>query len=45
MQFFGLSLDLAPLVLVNGKDGKKFYKGNVKSDEIIPWVKEYMVRI
>ncbi|XP_078440703.1 protein disulfide-isomerase-like [Wolffia australiana] len=41
-EYFGLSLDLAPVILINAKDRTKFFKGNVKPDEIVPWVEDYL---
>ncbi|WOH07093.1 hypothetical protein DCAR_0626522 [Daucus carota subsp. sativus] len=41
-QYFGLSEDQAPVILVQTSDSQKYLKGNVEADQIAPWLKEYM---
>ncbi|KAL8126532.1 hypothetical protein AgCh_013708 [Apium graveolens] len=40
-QYFGLSEDQAPVILIQTSDGQKYLKANVEADQIAPWLKEY----
>lgn len=41
-QYFGLSEDQVPVILVQTSDSQKYLKGNAEADQIAPWLKEYM---
>ncbi|KAJ0976830.1 hypothetical protein J5N97_012304 [Dioscorea zingiberensis] len=40
-QFFGLSEEQVPLIVVTNTDGQKYLKANVEPDQIASWLKEY----
>ena len=42
-QYFGLKQDQAPLILIQHNDAKKFFKPNLKPDDIATWLKDYKV--
>ncbi|KAK1367147.1 Protein disulfide-isomerase [Heracleum sosnowskyi] len=41
-QYFGLSEDQVPVILVQTSDSQKYLKGNVEAEQIAPWLKDYM---
>ncbi|CAI9115383.1 OLC1v1016275C5 [Oldenlandia corymbosa var. corymbosa] len=40
-QYFGLSEDQVPLIVIQKNNGQKFLKTNLEPDHIAPWVKDY----
>lgn len=42
-QYFGLTEDQAPLLLIQTSDGQKYLKANIEPDQIAPWLKDYTV--
>ncbi|XP_022879511.1 protein disulfide-isomerase-like [Olea europaea var. sylvestris] len=40
-QYFGLTEDQAPLLLIQTSDGQKYLKANIEPDQIAPWLKDY----
>ncbi|KAJ9541728.1 hypothetical protein OSB04_028234 [Centaurea solstitialis] len=41
-QFFGLTEDQAPVLVVQNSEGLKFINPNVEIDQIAPWLKDYV---
>lgn len=44
-QYFGLSEDQVPVILIQTSDSQKYLKANVEADQVAPWLKEYTVFI
>ncbi|XP_071709272.1 protein disulfide-isomerase-like [Rutidosis leptorrhynchoides] len=42
LQYFGLKEDQAPVIVIQDTKGLKYVNQNVKSDQIAPWLKDYM---
>ncbi|KAF3954177.1 hypothetical protein CMV_020443 [Castanea mollissima] len=42
-QYFGLSEDQVPLIIIQNDNGQKYLKANLEPDHIAPWVKAYKV--
>ncbi|KAF3974578.1 hypothetical protein CMV_002108 [Castanea mollissima] len=42
-QYFGLSEDQVPLIIIQNDNGQKYLKANLEPDHILPWVKAYKV--
>ncbi|KAK8609087.1 hypothetical protein V6N13_025394 [Hibiscus sabdariffa] len=40
-QYFGVEESQVPLIIIMDNEGKKFFKPNVKADDIAPFVKDY----
>ncbi|CAI9777545.1 unnamed protein product [Fraxinus pennsylvanica] len=40
-QYFGLTVDQAPLLIIQTTDGQKYLKANIEPDQIVPWLKDY----
>ncbi|KAK4572791.1 hypothetical protein RGQ29_030994 [Quercus rubra] len=40
-QYFGLSEDQVPLIIIQKDNGQKYLKANLEPDHIAPWVKAY----
>ncbi|XP_071696429.1 protein disulfide-isomerase-like [Rutidosis leptorrhynchoides] len=42
LQYFGLTEDQSPVLIVQNSNGLKFIKSNVEVDQIAPWLKDYV---
>lgn len=42
LQYFGLKEDQSPVLIVQNSDGLKFINSNVESDQLAPWLKDYV---
>nr|KJB16308.1 hypothetical protein B456_002G222600 [Gossypium raimondii] len=42
-QYFGVEESQVPLIIIQSDDGKKYFKPNLKADDIAPWVKDFKV--
>ncbi|MBA0823996.1 hypothetical protein Goarm_020687 [Gossypium armourianum] len=40
-QYFGVEESQVPLIIIQSDDGKKYFKPNLKADDIAPWVKDF----
>ncbi|KAM3700469.1 hypothetical protein ACJW31_05G100800 [Castanea mollissima] len=40
-QYFGLSEDQVPLIIIQNDNGQNYLKANLEPDHIAPWVKAY----
>ncbi|KAL2504688.1 Protein disulfide isomerase-like 1-2 [Abeliophyllum distichum] len=40
-QYFGLTEDQAPLLIIQTTDGQKYLTANIEPDQIAPWLKDY----
>lgn len=43
VQYFELNEDQVPVILVQTSTSQKYLNANIETDEIAPWLKEYMV--
>lgn len=43
VQYFGLKEDQSPVLIVQNSNGLKFINSNVESDQMAPWLKDYVV--
>lgn len=43
-QYFGLSEDLLPFIIIQTTDNKKYVKANLTPLQIADWMKDYMVK-
>nr|XP_043629074.1 protein disulfide-isomerase-like [Erigeron canadensis] len=42
LQYFGLTEDQSPVLIVQNTNGLKFINSNVEADQLAPWLKDYM---
>ncbi|GAB2218574.1 hypothetical protein Drorol1_Dr00001801 [Drosera rotundifolia] len=43
LEYFGLTREQAPLILIQKSEEVKYMKDNLKLDQIVPWIKQYLL--